>query len=82
MLVRVLIYLAWLALPHGPQQSEADPECIFSLLTHTKELVLVTFCLILTDLREKLGGRSSKSSSGRFQTPPLPPLSTKMDLLR
>ena len=27
-----------------PLGSEGDPGCIFSLMTHTKQLLLVTFC--------------------------------------
>ena len=33
-----------LALPHRPQGSEDDPNAYFSLLTHTKKLLLVIFC--------------------------------------
>ena len=29
-----------------PRGSEGDPECIFLLLTHTNQLLLVTFCVI------------------------------------
>ena len=31
-------------LPHGPKRSEGDLEYTFLLLTHTKKLLLVTFC--------------------------------------
>ena len=30
--------------PRALQRSEGDQDCIFSLLTHTKQLLLVPFC--------------------------------------
>ena len=37
------------SLPQGSQGSEGDPECIFSLVTHNKELLLVTYCDTTTE---------------------------------
>ena len=39
-----IMYVAWLglALPDGPQGSEVELKCIFSLLIHTKKLLLLT----------------------------------------
>ena len=38
------------ALPHGSKGSEGDPNAYFSLLTHTKELVLVIFCDVTAEI--------------------------------
>ena len=55
--MRVLIHAAWLHLTYlgnehslaspclmDPRVSEGGPECKFLLLTHTKQLLIVTFC--------------------------------------
>ena len=55
-----------LALPYGPKESEGDSNAYFSLLTHTKKLLLLTFCdttaktgvSFRTDRRTERNGRN------------------------
>ena len=44
----VLINVAWLCIASWTPGLEGDAECIFILLTHTKQLLLVIFCDMTT----------------------------------
>ena len=53
------------ALPYEPQGSEGDPECNFSLLTHTKKLLLLTFCDLTaeTGVSFRIDGRRTEGQT-------------------